>query len=110
MVKFLNGGNLFTKPSNWIFGKIQFFEKCRREFHFCRREIDYTTFASAFFCRREMILVRKTEPGCIWSDCLTTVTTPKNIFYIRPYFENKLRLHLNSSLRTVDPKTPFSLL
>ena len=39
----------------------QFFENCRREFHFCRREIDNATFASAFFCRREIIWVRKTE-------------------------------------------------
>ena len=53
VTRFLNGGN-------WIFGKIQFFEHCRREFHFCRREIDYTTFASVFFCRREIIWVRKT--------------------------------------------------
>ena len=52
--KFLNGGNLFTTPFNWIFGKIQFFEKCRREFHFCRREIDYTTFALPFFCRSDI--------------------------------------------------------
>ena len=40
--KFLNGGNLFTAPFNWIFKKIQFFENCRREFHLCRREIHYT--------------------------------------------------------------------
>ena len=40
--------------------KIPFFENRRRKFHFCRREIDYTTSASAFFCRREMIWVRKT--------------------------------------------------
>ena len=44
------------------------FENRRREFHFCRHEIDYTTFASAFFCRREMIWVRKTEYVMyIWS-------------------------------------------
>ena len=32
-----------------MFGKIQFFENHRCEFHFCRCKIDYTTFASAFF-------------------------------------------------------------
>ena len=32
-----------------MFGKIQIFENCRGEFHFCRRAIDYRTFASAFF-------------------------------------------------------------
>ena len=53
-VKFLNGSNLFTTPFNWIFGKIQFFENWRRE-------IDYLTFASAFFCRRDITWVRKTE-------------------------------------------------
>ena len=57
---FLNGGNLFTKPLNWIFGKIQFFENCWHKFHFCQHEINYTTFTSAFFCWREIILVRKT--------------------------------------------------
>ena len=57
---FLNGGNLFTKALNWIFGKIQFFENCWHKFHFCQHEIDYTTFTSAFFCWREIILVRKT--------------------------------------------------
>ena len=45
----------------WTFGKIHFFENCRREFHFCRREIDYLTFASTFFCQREIIRFRKTE-------------------------------------------------
>ena len=40
---------LFTTYFNWIFGKIFFFENCQREFHFCWHEIDYTTFASAFF-------------------------------------------------------------
>ena len=29
--------------------KIPFFENRRRKFHFCRREIDYATFASASF-------------------------------------------------------------
>ena len=37
-----------------MFGEIQFFENRRREFNFCRREIDCATFASTF-CRREMI-------------------------------------------------------
>ena len=35
--------------------KIPFFETRRRECHFCQHEIDYTTSASTFFCRREMI-------------------------------------------------------
>ena len=61
----MNGDNLFTTPFNWIFGKIQFFENCQREFHFCWREIDNTTFASAFFCQREIIWVRKTDYMCI---------------------------------------------
>ena len=62
MVKmFLNGGNPFTKSLNWIFGKIQFFDNRWCEFHFCRLEIDYTTFASVFFCLHIIILVRKTE-------------------------------------------------
>ena len=52
--------NLFTTPFNWIFGKIQFLENCRRDFHFCQCETDNATFASAFFCRREIIWVRKT--------------------------------------------------
>ena len=43
-----------------MFGKIQFFENHWHEFHFCRRKIDDTTFASAFVCRREMIWARKT--------------------------------------------------
>ena len=37
-----------------------FFLNCRCEFHFFRREIDYTFFTLAFICRREIILVRKT--------------------------------------------------
>ena len=57
--KFLNGGNLFKTPFNWIFGKIYFLKNCWCEFYFCRREIDYATLASAFFCRREIIWVRK---------------------------------------------------
>ena len=40
---------------------MKFFEYCRREFHFYRREIDYTTFAWAFFCQREIMSDRKTE-------------------------------------------------
>ena len=90
--KFLIGGNLFTTPFNWIFGKIQFFENCRHEFHFCRREIDNATFTSAFFCRREIIGVKKTgfkpfPPACL-SVCLT-VTFLSNyslvflIFYMK---------------------------
>ena len=59
MVKFWNRGNLFTTPFNWMFGKIQFFENHWCEFHFCRYEIDYTTFATAF-CWYEMVWVRKT--------------------------------------------------
>ena len=58
--KFLNGGNLFTTPFNWIFGKIRFLKNCRHEFHFCQRKINYATFASAFFCWYEIIWVRKT--------------------------------------------------
>ena len=50
-----------------MFGKMQFFENCRREFHFCRREIDNTTFASGFVCRREIIWVRKTESSINFS-------------------------------------------
>ena len=41
--------------------KYNFLKNCRREFHFCRRKIDNTTFASALFCRREIIWVRMTE-------------------------------------------------
>ena len=40
--------------------KYFFFLNCRCEFHFFRREIDYTFFTLAFICRREIILVRKT--------------------------------------------------
>ena len=57
LVKFLNGGNLFTKPLNWIFEKIQFLENCRREFHFCQREIDYATFASALFSQKDCMKI-----------------------------------------------------
>ena len=58
--KFLNGGNLFTTPFNWIFRKIQFVENCQCKFHFCRHEIDYKAFALAYFCRQETIWVRMT--------------------------------------------------
>ena len=44
-----------------MFGKIQFFENCQHEFHFCQHEINYTTLALAFFCWHEMTLVRKAE-------------------------------------------------
>ena len=47
----------FTTSFNWIFEKKKF---CQCEFHFCRHEIDYTFFVSAFFCRHEIIWVRKT--------------------------------------------------
>ena len=55
----VNEGNVFTTPFIWIFGKIQFFENCRRKFYFCRREIDCITFRSAFFCRHKIYWVLK---------------------------------------------------
>ena len=49
-----------------ISGKIQCFENCWGEFHFCWRDICYRTFhykafVSAFFCQHERIWIRKTE-------------------------------------------------
>ena len=56
----------------WIFRKIQIFEFCLLEFHFCRHEINYTTFVSAFFCWREIVWVTKTETiTCNKSEWLT---------------------------------------
>ena len=57
----LNGVNLCTTPFNWILGKIQFFENCWCELHFCRCEIHYTTFVSAFFCQYEIIWDREQQ-------------------------------------------------
>ena len=76
--KILIGGNLFTTSFRWIIGKIQFFENCRHEFHLFRR--DYTTtiiplLHQHFFCRREIIWVRKTVNWanyyfyCCWCCC-----------------------------------------
>ena len=53
--------NVFTTPFNWLFGKIQFFENYWCEFHFCRREIDCTAFASALFCWYEVTWVWKID-------------------------------------------------
>ena len=52
-----------------MFGKIQFFENRRREFHFCRLEIDYTTFASVVWVRKTGLLVSskvQALPAGIW--------------------------------------------
>ena len=80
----MNGGNLFTTPFNWTFAKIQFFENCRREFHFYKREIHYSTFASAFFCRREIIWVKKTD-------------SHKKIMFFHRIVALKRTVHSNSS-------------
>ena len=83
---------LFTTPFNWIFGKIKFFENCRHEFHFCWREIHYTTFALAFFCWHEIIWVRKTVSP--WSltffYCLNNNFLTKKFIVLRWSFDWKL--------------------
>ena len=55
----MNGSNLFKTTFNWIFGKIYLLKNCQCEFHLCWCEIDYATFWSAFFCRHEIVWVRK---------------------------------------------------
>ena len=68
--RFLNGGNMFTTPFIWIFGKIQFFWNCWHEFHFCQCEIDCATFASAYFCWHKITWVRKT--ATLWHLVIST--------------------------------------
>ena len=64
--------------------KSNFFENCRREFHFYKREIYYSTFASAFFCRREIIWVKKTD-------------SHKKIMFFHRSVALKRTVHSNSS-------------
>ena len=101
--KFLNRRNLFTRPFSWIFRKIQFFENCRHEFHFCRREIDYTTFVSAFFCRHEIIWVRKT------ASCSTQGNFIKRFYKTNKYGRHSIAVCAIGSWKKIQKQLKNSL-
>ena len=58
-----------------MFGKIQLFENCQHEFHFCRREINNATFASTLFCRHEITWVGKTVYKITKNNCCSQLLT-----------------------------------
>ena len=92
----LDGGNLFTTSFNLVVGKIQFFQNCWCELDFCRREIDYTTFALTFFCRLEIIWIRETIS---WNLSDTSINT--NVTYAKLVNANLLQKRFFRSITSM---------